>query len=831
MTGVVVQTGGTVPGPGRSNEAVRKLAGLDRSLFFELVDEVLVSVGRAPLDPSGSQRAIVEVTPQDRVLQILAGAGSGKTEMLVWRVLYELLVLGTAASSVIVTTFTKKAATELSVRIVERSDALLERALKRGLQLTDPHVHDLRIGTLHSICDVLLAEFDPDYMAAGTEVIDETETRVRLSRVHRFALGYNGRTPGKVIDRLLAREELVALFRPPWDPGRWPANNFQRMSFIQALLAQHTETWIPRCGATNTPNGIEMLCSTVTADLTKLQKRWEAYLDEHSLLDFATIQYRFNQRQDVIVDNIDHVFVDEFQDTNPIQLAIHLRWLSRPQTRLTVVGDDDQALYRFRGSDIACFSGLESICHEAGTAYRQEKLEENWRSSKRIVQLAAAFRDATVLSQVSMEKKIRAPESAESGDPPRLLEGPWIAVCDQVAAEIEALGAGRVPMNGRPAPPSVAVLLFSTSEKESRRGNTAALDLRRTLEGRGLRVYNPRNKIAGHRGSPVYSLAALLSYLIDPVVFAPVGVGGRPVMVWASCNDPAKAAHAPVGPPDFNIATAHAGIQKGYRGSIAGIRNPDAAIIPLLSYLDRLRDDLVAATLAHQERPKDAPSPRLTISGVVARLLAFPQFRGVGFTPSLFREALFTQLLEANIAPTRRTRSSLDQPLAPTRNSAGKIVWPDEIWTFLGLFGAFIQETDLDDIEDDTFAEDAVALLTFHQAKGLEFDHVYVGVTGREPALHSVLQTMLFSGESVPYWIDSAGQPRCNDPAVAQLALADRERELYVALTRAKQRLTIIHDPTDRRPMCSLNPALDGLFANTPATALANGVTERRWER
>ncbi len=84
-------------------------------------------------------------------------------------------------------------------------------------------------------------------------------------------------------------------------------------------------------------------------------------------------------------------------------MAIHLRWLDRPQTRLTVVGDDDQALYRFRGSNIACSTGLESTCDVAGIAYRQEKLEENWRSTKRIVRFAAGFRDATVLSQVSMD--------------------------------------------------------------------------------------------------------------------------------------------------------------------------------------------------------------------------------------------------------------------------------------------------------------------------------------------------------------------------------------------------------------------------------------------
>lgn len=802
-------------------------ATLSPDAFFELVDEVLAEVGREPLDGGDPHRRIITVRPDDRVLQILAGAGSGKTEMLVWRVLYELMVLGTAASRVIVTTFTRKAATELAVRMVERSDALLDQARKRGLDPADPHVHDLRIGTLHSLCDALLAEFDAEYMAEGTEVVDETETRVRLSRVHRFALGYTGRPPGKVIDRLLDREELVALFRPPWDDGHWPGNNFQRMGYLQMLLGQQTETWMPRCGPTGTPNGIEALSAGVTDDLVKLQERWEHYLDEHSILDFATIQHRFHQRQDAVVDHIDHVFVDEFQDTNPIQLAIHLHWLTRPETRLTVVGDDDQAMYRFRGSDIACFTGLEDNCRTANINYRREKLEQNWRSTKRIVAFAGAFRDATVLSQVSMDKKIRAPKSSPAGDPPRLLEAPWITLCDHVAAEIDALGAGRIP-GGQPVAPSVAVLLFSTSEKEGRRGGTAALDLRRALERRGLRVYNPRNKTAARQGSPVHSLAALLSYLIDPVAFAPAGKNGRDVMVWASCNDPAKAPFSPIHPPPFAVAPAHSGIQKGYRGSTAGLRNPDPATSPLLDYIDQVRSDLVAATDAYNAG--NGPAPRLTLSGVVARLLSFPQFRGVGFSPALFREALFTQLLEANIAPTRRTRSSLDQPLAPTRNDAGKIVWPDEMWSFLGLFGALISETDLDDIEDDAFADHAIALLTFHQAKGLEFDHVYVGLTGRLPAPHSVLQTMLFSGERVRYRIDADGQPQSPDRTVTQLALADRERELYVALTRAKQQLTVIHDPSDQRPMCALNPTLKDLFDTAPAKALSSGITERRWK-
>jgi DNA helicase-2/ATP-dependent DNA helicase PcrA len=816
---------------GRMDVASVQDALLSEADFFGLLDEVLGFVGRAPLAPGGPERSIISVHPEDRVLQILAGAGSGKTEMLVWRVLYQLFVAGTPSSRVMVTTFTNKAATELSVRVVERSDALLEQARKRGLEPADPHVHDLRIGTLHSLCDGLLAEFDDAYMAAGTQVIDETETRVRMARTHRWTLGFTGQQPGRTVDRLLGSEELVALFRPPWNEGRWPGNTFQRISFLLALLGQHTETWLPRCGPSGQLNGVEAVAGPdgLTDDLITLQERWEDYLDQQDILDFATIQRRFQQRQGSVVTHLDHVFVDEFQDTNPIQFAIHLAWLSRPETKLTVVGDDDQALYRFRGSDIACFIGLEDACRKSGIAFRQEKLEQNWRSSSQIVAFTGAFRRETVLAQVSMPKAVRAPRGAPVGKPPRLLQGTWAALCNHVADELSALGAGRPP-DGNRVPPSVAVLLFSTSEKEWRRGAAPGLDMRRALEARGLRVYNPRNKTAGRPGSPVHSLAALLSYLIDPVTIAPAGAGGRPVMVWASCGDAAKSAFAVTAPPAFPVAAAHATIQKEFRGSTAGIQAPGPAVAELLRYLDQIRADLADATedyLAGRGR-----QPRLTLSGLVARLLTFPLFRDVGFTPALFREALFTRLLEANVAPTRRSRRALDQALAPTRDSDSKIVWPDEIWNFLNIFGPLLKETDLDDVEDDAFSENAVALLTFHQAKGLEFDHVYVGMTGREPNVHAVLQTMLFSGKAVPYEVDQNGQPACRDPEVARLALADREREVYVAITRAKERLTLLHDPADTRPMTALNPGIAALFADRPAHRVAGhpGLVERTWQ-
>src|SRR5262249_26232680 len=157
---------------------------------------------------------------------------------------------------------------------------------------------------------------------------------VRIATSYRYALGYSSppNSP-RVVNRLETCEPLVALFRPPWE-DRWPSRMMERVEFISALLGQHTETWIPRCRASGTPNGIESTyqIKDLTADLCKLQERWEQYLDKNSILDFATIQKRFLDHQAHFVGAFDHVFVDEFQDSNPIQFAIHTEWLKDAST-------------------------------------------------------------------------------------------------------------------------------------------------------------------------------------------------------------------------------------------------------------------------------------------------------------------------------------------------------------------------------------------------------------------------------------------------------------------------------------------------------------------
>jgi DNA helicase II / ATP-dependent DNA helicase PcrA len=437
----------TIASPLRTQESLTT----SREQFFELSDEVLREAGRPGL--GAAMRAILEVRNSDVVLQILAGPGAGKTEVLVWRVLYELFVRGTDAARLIVTTFTRKAAQELGLRIVERSDALLEAAIRTGLPLSDPHVHDLRIGTVHSLCDQIMTEFDDEHQAVGAQVIDELETRLRLLRVRNWAFRDGSR---QVLGNILAREELTCLFRPPWLDNT--GNRLQQVDLALDILNQHVETWVPRCRSEGIPNGIEIAqrAKGLTADLLFIRERWKERLDQGHVMDYVLLQERFKERQANFASEFDHVFVDEFQDTNPIQYAIqyaiHTGWVSHGSVRLTVVGDDDQALYRWRGSDIACFANLEGDCEAAGHSYRREVLDVNHRSTANIVHFAQTFREKTVLASDSLPKTVRPPSDAQKGRPVRLLEGEWEALCKKVAEEAASLGAGRLPRPGGSRP-------------------------------------------------------------------------------------------------------------------------------------------------------------------------------------------------------------------------------------------------------------------------------------------------------------------------------------------------------------------------------------------
>ncbi len=253
-------------------------------------------------------------------LQIIACAGSGKTEFVSLRVAY-LIAEGLAKpENIVAFTFTERAAQELKFRI---------RSKIRQLIGHQPDIGDLYVGTIHSFCYELLKEFVPGYRVF--DVLDEGK-RFAFINAHRFDLGYSS------LKEWLASEGIHQPFGVM--PVTWVLNTFIRGVDIAREEMRPPEE-ISRC-----PDFI-----------TSFQK-YEEKLKEHRFLDFSSmmaiaVQHLEQDRRLLkeVRKRFTHLTVDEYQDINPIQERL-IRLLTGPETNLCVVGDDDQAIYQWRGSTV-----------------------------------------------------------------------------------------------------------------------------------------------------------------------------------------------------------------------------------------------------------------------------------------------------------------------------------------------------------------------------------------------------------------------------------------------------------------------------------------------
>ena len=294
------------------------------------------------------ERAITRVEgPQ----LIIAGPGSGKTQVLVLRCLYLLLSKKVPASRVLICTYTEKAAASLQDRIRRAI-----RDLKVDIDLTD-----LWVGTVHSMCADLIDEnITSTWLTKGYEVLDELTQQLFLFENFYHIIGSNN-TLGS---------------------GKWP-----QISKAVDYFTKITEDLID-------------ISKMKECDDPKLQSiarkygRYENTLEEKNSVDFAHLQsivlelLHNPKTGPALKKKFDYVMVDEYQDTNYIQERIFLE-LSERSNNICVVGDEDQSLYRFRGAVVENFLNFPQNFDKS--RIRTVRLEENFRSTPQIVDFVNKF--------------------------------------------------------------------------------------------------------------------------------------------------------------------------------------------------------------------------------------------------------------------------------------------------------------------------------------------------------------------------------------------------------------------------------------------------------
>jgi DNA helicase-2/ATP-dependent DNA helicase PcrA len=305
------------------------------------------------------------VTGGDGPMLVLAGAGSGKTRVIAHRIAWLTGVQGVSTRNVLAVTFTNKAAGEMARRV---DDLLLPIGLKTPL-----------IATFHSMCVRVLRQHGRHIELPSSFVIYDEDDRQSLVKacMKEGELAERSFTPSTVAHRISYMKNHMITVADALRDARGPWE--QKL----ALVYSRYEKQIKAAGAVDFD---DLLLST----LRLLQGVPE-------VLDWYRSLWR-------------HVLVDEYQDTNRAQYLI-LRLLTSEHRNVFCVGDPDQSVYKFRGADIRNILDFETDF--PGT--QVVRLEQNYRSTKRILSVAAAV----IEHNVQRKDKTLWTENVE-GDRPRL---------------------------------------------------------------------------------------------------------------------------------------------------------------------------------------------------------------------------------------------------------------------------------------------------------------------------------------------------------------------------------------------------------------------------
>jgi DNA helicase-2/ATP-dependent DNA helicase PcrA len=289
------------------------------------------------------REAVIET---DGPLLILAGAGSGKTRVITYRIAYLISERGVAPYNILAVTFTNKAAEEMRERV---------KRLLSGSTLASAPL----ISTFHSLCVRILRQHIEALNAGYTRsfTIYDQDDSVRLVKACIKDLGYD--------DKQLA-----------------PRATQGAISGAKNRQGDDAESYAVR---------VEYNDEKRTA-IARVFKLYEERLVNNNALDFddlliKTVQLlrRVPDVREYYNDKFRYILVDEYQDTNMLQFAL-IRFLTEKQQNICVVGDEDQSVYKWRGADIGNILNFEQHYPNAKVI----RLEQNYRSTQTILDVAGA---------------------------------------------------------------------------------------------------------------------------------------------------------------------------------------------------------------------------------------------------------------------------------------------------------------------------------------------------------------------------------------------------------------------------------------------------------
>jgi DNA helicase-2/ATP-dependent DNA helicase PcrA len=614
----------------------------------------------ADLNPR--QRAAV--THPDGPLLIVAGVGTGKTTVITRRIAWLIAEKRVEPAEILALTFTEKAAAEMEERV--------DRLVPYGYV-------EAHIGTFHSFCDRMLREnavllgLSPAY-----RILTEAEQAIFLKE-HVFELPLRRFRPlGNPLHNL---RSLLSLFSRAKDEDVTPA---EYTAYVQTLSAVASSP----DGAPETAD--EMARQT---ELAEVYSAYQALLLQHGFVDFGdliALTLRLLREHPSVLARTQRrfraVLIDEFQDTNYAQFEL-LKLLATHRN-ITVCGDDDQSIYKFRGAAISNILGFQDAYPDADLVV----LDENYRSTQAILDSAYRLIQNNNPDRLEVKRSIqkRLRSASGPGRPPHQLH---FATLDEETDFVAATIRDRRTNEAR-AFSDFAVLVRSNAQAT---GFLRALNM--------LRI---PWRFSGSRGlydqEEIRAVIAFLRAVADPFDDLSIHYLASSFLYHLDPEVLARAAAL--------AGRQHQGLLDLFRAT-RGVPSPFDASESDDAVIARLTGDLTAMiALSTRERTGEVLYEFLsTQTGTIERLSNSPD-------PA---DALRVQNLARLFSVVERF---------------GAVARYDRVAWFVDYLDALIEAGDNPPVGDAVLESDAVAVMTIHQAKGLEFPIVFlVGlVSGRFPS-------------------------------------------------------------------------------------------------
>ena len=662
------------------------------------------------------------VTHGDGPLLVVAGAGTGKTQVITRRIAWLIASRRARPSEILALTFTDKAADEMALRVD---------------QLVPYGYTDTQVSTFHAFGDRLIREYALELgLPPDVRVLTRAETVIFL-REHLYAFELDEYRPLGDPTRFLGA--LATLFSRCKDEDISPA------TYLAHAEQLAVEAAALRDAAGDDGEGLPVASAAEDArrqsELARAYGRYQELLAENGCIDFGdqvALALRLVREspsaRTAIAGRFRYILVDEFQDTNRAQAEL-VTLLAEPHRNVTVVGDDDQAIYAFRGAAVDNILDFQ----ERYPGTRTVVMRRNYRSLAPILDASyrlVRFNDPDRLEvRTGVVKRLR-PERREPAAAPVRLEAfaTGSEEADWIAADIRR----RVDEGAAPRDHAVLVRANGHADPVLRALNVAGIPWRfsgasglyarpevRVLMSFLRAIADPESSV------DVYALAASEAYGLggDDLSAIVNSARRRNRSVWAVLEELER--------------------QPGILRVSAATRQA----------IHRLVADLIRfSAMAHERSAGEVLYAFLRDSGTLARLAATPT---TAAEEGLGNVARFFDIIRAQSGLLADDRATFVARHLQTLIDAG-----DDPATA--------------DLDPDA---DAVAVLTIHKAKGLEFPVVYLPglVGGRFPGAGR--------GDALSL---PAGLGR-GEPPTPELALAEERRLCYVAMTRARDELILSH--------------------------------------